>query len=122
MKQNLWFSIYDKLAIMKIDIEVGFEKLFLNKPSPSRYGESYKDQESLLHANYDKLLYVLGSFTALLWLNKFIHPVGSIIIVLLLCILKTIWNYKASDDPYNPAGDWLANLIGFSLWILWEIC
>ena len=73
-----------------------------------------------LSANYDKLLHILGAFTALLWLSKIIHPAISIIIVLLLCILKTIWNY-ASDDSYKPVGDWLANLAGFGLWVLWLI-
>lgn len=110
MKQDLWRSIYDKLVIIEIDIEVGFIELFLNK-------SSY--EETLLHANYDKLLHVLGSFTALLWLNKFINPIASIIIVLVLCVLRTIQHYKASDASYNPAGDWLANAIGFVLWGLY---
>ena len=98
MKQDLWFNIYDKIEV-----------LFLNNPSQG---------ETSLHANYDKLLHILGSFVALLWLSKIIHPVGSIIIVLLLCILKTIGNYK-KDDTYNPAGDWLSNAIGFGLCLCW---
>ncbi|KKN62422.1 hypothetical protein LCGC14_0512190 [marine sediment metagenome] len=73
-----------------------------------------------LSANYDKLLHILGAFTALLWLSKFTHSAISIIIVLLLCILKTIWNH-ASDDSYKPMGDWLANAIGFVLWRLYVL-
>ncbi len=106
MKQDLWFSITGKL----INIVIKLERLFLNEPAYRR--------ETRLHANYDKLLHILGSFTALLWLSKFIHPVGSIISVLLLCISKAILNYN-SDDSYKPVGDWLANLIGFVLWGLY---
>lgn len=73
-----------------------------------------------LSDNYDKLLHILGAFTALLWLSKIIHPAISIIIVLLLCILRTIWHY-ASDDSYKPVGDWLANAIGFVLWGLYVL-
>lgn len=107
MKQDLWFSIWDKLD----DIQIKIERLLLNESSID---------ETLLHANYDKLLHILGSFTALLWLSKFIHPVISIIIVLLLCVLKTIWNYT-SDDSCKLVGDWLANAIGFVLWGLYVL-
>ncbi|KKL90295.1 hypothetical protein LCGC14_1906090, partial [marine sediment metagenome] len=80
--------------------------------------ELFSNLHTKLSANYDKLLHILGSFTALLWLSKFIHPIISIIIVLLLSILKTIWNHT-SDDSYKPTGDWLANAIGFVLWRLY---
>jgi hypothetical protein len=72
------------------------------------------DNKSILIANYDKLLHVLGSFTALVWLDKILSPMVSIIIVISLCCIKTKWNYR-KYKLYNPIGDWVANLIGFAL-------
>ena len=66
---------------------------------------------------YDKMLHILGTFSALVWLNKVFLPVGALIIVLLLCVGKTAWNY-VSDNSYRPFGDWLANGIGIGLWLI----
>ncbi len=75
------------------------------------------DDKDLLQSNYDKLLHILGSFAALLWLSKVLSELTVIILVLILCTAKTIWNY-AKDKRYSPIGDWLANAIGFTLWYL----
>jgi len=41
----------------------------------------------------------------------------AVIIILILCTGKTVWNYY-NDKSYKPYGDWIANAIGFGLWIL----
>ncbi len=73
---------------------------------------------TLLKANYDKLLHFAGSFTALVWLSKIAPKPAAFVVVLILCLLKTIWNYRCSSR-YNPIGDWLANMIGFGLWYIY---
>jgi len=71
-----------------------------------------------LKNHYDKLLHVLGAFTVLIWLNKVFLPVGALIILFLLCVGKTALNYM-SDKTYKPFGDWIANIIGFGLWLIY---
>ena len=68
---------------------------------------------------YDKLLHVTCSFCALSFAHKFMPFSVSIIIVLCLCIAKTIWNYLI-DKNYKPFGDWISNFIGFVGWIIYE--
>lgn len=83
-------------------------QLLLNTP---KYKEGY------LRANYDKLLHLCGSFTALVWLCKFLPRWIGFSIVFFLCISKTIWNFSKCGK-YNPLGDWLANTLGFILWYM----
>lgn len=76
------------------------------------------EETSLLQANYDKILHIACSFTTLVWLDKVMSKPVALGIVVSLCILKTVWNYYR-DSTYKPLGDWIANLIGFGLWMLY---
>lgn len=79
----------------------------LNQP---KYGEG------LLVANYDKLLHIGGVFIAILWLQKVLHPILAYTVVFGLCLAKTVRHYR-KDRCYNPLGDWIANFIGFAMWL-----
>lgn len=87
----------------------------LNSPTQDR---------TLLQVNYDKLLHVTGSFMVLVWLSKILTSVHTICIVLGLCCVKTLWNYVADSrccrqtSRSSILGDWIANGLGFGLWIL----
>ncbi len=74
--------------------------------------------ETILKANYDKLLHIGGVFILTLWLSRWLSNSLALGITLALCIAKIAWNYK--DRKYNPMGDCLANMIGLILWLLWE--
>lgn len=73
----------------------------------------------MLKKYYDKLLHITGSFMALIWLARMVPVLFALLIVVSLCVLKTIWNYK-SDSAYKPYRDWIANFIGIGLWRLYE--
>jgi len=83
----------------------------LNKP---------RDGETILKANYDKLLHISGTFIATLGLARWLPKEIALTITLTFCLAKTIWNYN-NDRKYKPAGDWIANIAGLFLWALWEL-
>lgn len=89
------------------------------------------EDRTLFEANYDKLLHILGVFTALLWINRLWcnlpytdvvlfsgKTLAPVMIVMVLCCLKTIRNHL-KNDTYNPVGDWFANSVGYVLWFVW---
>ena len=71
-----------------------------------------------LKQHYDKLLHVLGTFTVMCFLCVWIPWNVAIAIVLFLQAGKAYWNFQA-DNLYHPAGDMLANVIGYGLYWLY---
>lgn len=82
-------------------------ELMLNPPGDIGY----------LRANYDKLLHITGTFTVLSLLSVWLPGLGAFAIVLVLQSAKTTWNY-ISNKNYNPIGDLISNIIGYSLFAL----
>lgn len=73
-----------------------------------------------LKSNYDKLLHITGTFTAMSVLSgtgSYTSALGAFLIVLTLQVSKTAWNYVDSDR-YNPCGDWICNIIGYVLYAM----
>ena len=75
----------------------------------------------MLTKHYDKLLHILGTFTAMIWLLRIpgIRGDQAFGIVFFLQLLKTYINYR--DTEYSHWGDWVANLGGYILAILWYL-
>jgi hypothetical protein len=78
------------------------------------------NNQTLFKANYDKLLHIAGCFVLLVWFNKIISPLWSIFCVFILCFLRSCYNiFQDKNYLRNWYGDWLANIFGTLLWILW---
>jgi len=71
-----------------------------------------------LNQHYDKLLHISITFMLLCFLHACLTLYLAVICVVLLQIAKVIWNYSA-DWFYHPAGDILANVIGFAVFGLY---
>jgi len=71
-----------------------------------------------LKQHYDKLLHVTCTFTLLMFAGKWLPPILAVAVVLSLQIGKSIRNEIKSKD-YVPTGDWIANAIGYLIWVLW---
>ena len=71
-----------------------------------------------LKPHYCKLLHTLGTFTAMCFLCASLPWSTAVGIAILLQGFKVYRNYKA-DNLYHPAGDLLANVIGFGLYWLY---
>ena len=72
-----------------------------------------------LKQHYDKLLHITCTFTLLMFAEKWLPSILAVIVVLLLQVAKTIRN-GIKDKDYIPKGDWLANAIGYLIWVLWR--
>ena len=83
------------------------------------------DEVGLLHANYDKLLHVVGTFAGIVFLNKLLD----LELVSLSCVflLQLIWivlnrfrgqNYFAS---WFFLGDLLANMLGYGVYFFYKL-
>jgi len=74
-----------------------------------------------LSPHYDKLLHALGTFFAYMWLVKAMDWRCVVISVVLLQVLKAVWNYALNPD-YRPWGDFIANGVGWLLGWLYFQC
>jgi hypothetical protein len=82
------------------------------------------ESHSFFKANYDKLLHFLGVFTLMVWFCCFLASWEAAVFCFVACGGKTAWNYVASylsGKKYNPVGDWIFYILGFGLWILYEV-
>jgi len=82
------------------------------------------ESHGLLKANYDKLLHLLGVFTLMIWYTLYLTVLGSAIIVFVMCGAKMVLNFAMGyliGKKYNPIGDWIFNIAGFGLWMLYEV-
>jgi len=72
----------------------------------------------LLQKNYDKLLHILGTFTAMAFACLWLETGQAVVLVFTLQVVKTMWNVDR-DKTYKPHGDWLANAGGYALYTLY---
>jgi len=82
---------------------------------PNRFLLNPADHIGLFHANYDKPLHTLGTFTLLAFTIPVLGVLPGTLFTLSLQMIKTILNYRA-DSAYVPWGDWLSNGAGFLLY------
>jgi len=70
--------------------------------------------------HYDKLLHIAVTFTVLSFLLKFASMWQAISIMFLLQCLKVVSNKHQSPD-YTMPGDWLANVGGYLVVLLYHV-
>ncbi len=76
------------------------------------------DLHTRLKNNYDKLLHILGTFTVMCFLCAWFSWHTSAGIMMFMQAGKMLWNHQV-EKTYRPAGDLLANAIGFGLYALY---
>ena len=71
-----------------------------------------------LKPHYDKLLHISITFMLMCFLHAWLHLGIAFLIMAILQVGKIVWNYY-DDYTYRPAGDVLANLIGYAIFGLY---
>ena len=79
-----------------------------------------KEINMKLKLHYDKLLHVLGTFTAMCFLRVAFPWYCAVMVVFGLQLIKVWLNYRA-DELYHPAGDMVANMAGYGLYWIYSM-